>query len=103
MAGPRVVEGKPAFIKAGKGDKSKMIVTPSYLGAQFTPETIDLEKVYVGDEINAQVNAIFDENKEWATAWSNLTGEHDAPESPAEKEAEKEAENLTALAANAGL
>jgi hypothetical protein len=94
----------PEFIKAGKGEKSKMIVVPSYVGVQYTPETIDLATVYVGDEINAQVNQLFDDNKEWAIAWSNLTGEHDAaPETPAEKAAEKEAEILTAIAETAGL
>jgi len=101
VTGPRVAGDTPEFIKAGKGEKSTMIMVPSYIGTQYTVETIDLATVYVGDEINKQVNQIFDDNKEWSQAWLNLNGEHDAPEAAAEKEAEKE--ELSDLAASAGL
>jgi hypothetical protein len=102
--GPKVVDNKPQFIKAGKGDKSKMIVVPTYVGRKWTIEDIDLAAVYVGDAVNAQANQAFDDNKEWAGAWANLNGETDNAEaSEAAKGKAEEAQSLNDMAAGAGL
>jgi len=92
-------KGQPQFTKAGKGEKSKLIMVPAYAGPTGD---IEIKDVYVGDEINVKVNQLFNENQEWAKAWSNLTGTEDKAET-AHPAADVQTEDLSKAAASVGL
>lgn len=90
----------PQFTKVGRGDKSSMVVLPVIGAIPAKPEEVDLDAFYVGDEVYAQLNSIYEENVEWAKAWDNL--KPGQVEADSDHEAEPE-EDLSKAAANAGL
>lgn len=93
----------PVFVTAGKGDRSKLVVVPSYCGPVFAGK---IEDHYVGDAIHQQATEIFEANQEWANAWKNLHGETERSNGnaePAPTTAKEEAKSLAQMAESAGL
>lgn len=66
----RGADGKAIFTKVGTGSNTSMVVLPMALGLSKDP---DLKRFYVGKELQARTQAIYDENEAWRTAWDMLT------------------------------
>ena len=97
-------DGKdPVFTKVGSGDKSSMVVLPVIGQIPDKPEKVDLDAFYVGDDVYALANGLYNENIEWAKAWDNLKPGQSEKPNEVEAAGKEEAENLTAAAASVGL
>lgn len=105
LFGPHMKDGAPVFYKAGKGDKSTMIVVPAYHGGAIEKKE-DISKFYVGANLITTVNMLFDNATEWANAWKNLKGAETVSatdDTPATTATAPATQQLAAVAAQAGL
>lgn len=75
--GPHSENGKPIFMQAGREGASKMIAVPGYLGPVYDGKDIKVEDFYIGDDLQDEVDRLFDDNKDWSAAWSDLKGATD--------------------------
>ncbi|MBK8800439.1 MAG: hypothetical protein IPM07_30990 [Anaerolineales bacterium] len=62
---------------------------------------VDLKRFYVGNDLLAFVNALFDQSSDWRTAWENIkpgTVEGNGEAAAVEERAEKDAEDAVLAA-----
>jgi hypothetical protein len=87
-------KGDPIFKEVGKAPNTTNVVLPVALGLPDKAANVDLKRFYVGNDLLAFVNALFDQSADWRTAWENIKpgtvegGDAAAVEERAEKDAE---------------
>jgi len=87
-------KGDPVFTTVGKAPNTTNVVLPVALGLPDKAANVDLKRFYVGNDLLAFVNALFDQSSEWRTAWENIKpgavegGDAAAVEDHAAKDAE---------------
>jgi len=69
-------KAQPVFTKVGKGDATSMLTLPVALGLQEKMTNQEIAALFVGKEMFARVNELWQEAEEWAVAWDadNLDG-----------------------------
>lgn len=68
-------KGTPVFIEVGKNGSSSKIVLPTAIDLPEKAAEVDLDNFYVGDDVLAQVNQLFEEAQPWVQAWSSFTAD----------------------------
>jgi hypothetical protein len=94
-------KGEPVFTEVGSGKDTKKCCLPIALGLPDKPEQVDLKRFYVGNDLLAFVNALYDSSVEWRTAWENIkpgTTEGNGEAAAVEERAEKDAEDAVLAA-----
>jgi hypothetical protein len=98
-------KGEPVYKEVGKAPDTTNVVLPVALGLPDKAAQVDLKRFYVGNDLLAFVNALFEQSSEWRTAWENIKpgtveGNGDAKEAaadPAVKDLEDAALAATGL------
>lgn len=72
VGGDKDSKNQPVFTEVGKNGSSSKSVLPVPVGLPEKAAEVDLDNYYVGDDVLAQVNQLFDENQPWATAWASF-------------------------------
>jgi hypothetical protein len=94
-------KGEPVFTEVGSGKDTKKCCLPIALGLPDKPEQVDLKRFYVGNDLLAFVNALYDSSVEWRTAWENIkpgTTEGNGEAAAVEERTEKDAEDAVLAA-----
>jgi len=87
-------KNEPIYKEVGKAPNTTNVVLPVALGLPDKAAQVDLKRFYVGNDLLAFVNALFDQSSDWRTAWENIKpgaiegGDAAAVEERAEKDAE---------------
>lgn len=63
-------KGEPVFTTVGKAPNTTNVVLPIALGLPEKAAQVDLKRFYVGNDLLATVNALYDETAEWRNAWT---------------------------------
>lgn len=79
LGADRDAKGKPKFTEVGKKPDTSNVTLPVALGLPETAEGIELRRFYIGKELQAKVQKIFEDNAEWREAWNSFD---DAPATP---------------------
>ena len=98
----RLANGTPNFVEVGQKDK-KWVALPITLGLPAKADQCDPRKYFVGAELLAQVNDLFDANRDWASAWDTLEGKAEGNGSSVEAEPEAEVEEPIGASAAASM
>ena len=65
-------KGDPIYKEVGKAPNTTNVVLPVALGLPDKAANVDLKRFYVGNDLLAFVNALFDQSSDWRTAWENI-------------------------------
>ena len=65
-------KNEPIFREVGKAPNTTNVVLPVALGLPDKAANVDLKRFYVGNDLLAFVNALFDQSADWRTAWENI-------------------------------
>ena len=99
-------KGDPIYKEVGKAPNTTNVVLPVALGLPDKAANVDLKRFYVGNDLLATVNALFDQSADWRTAWENIkpgTVEGEATGDPAAEAAAVAKDTADAALAAAGL
>jgi len=94
-------KGEPVYKEVGKAPDTTNVVLPVALGLPDKAAQVDLKRFYVGNDLLAFVNALFEQSSEWRTAWENIkpgTVEGNGEAAAVEERAEKDAEDAVLAA-----
>jgi len=94
-------KGDPIYKEVGKAPNTTNVVLPVALGLPDKAANVDLKRFYVGNDLLAFVNALFDQSSDWRTAWENIkpgTVEGNGEAAAVEERAEKDAEDAVLAA-----
>lgn len=94
-------KGDPIYKEVGKAPNTTNVVLPVALGLPDKAANVDLKRFYVGNDLLAFVNALFEQSSEWRTAWENIkpgTVEGNGEAAAVEERAEKDAEDAVLAA-----
>lgn len=82
----------PVFTDVGAAGATSKVVLPIPIGLPDKASAVSLDDYYVGDDVLAQVNQLFEEALPWAGAWAsfNGNGKHDAASKDEPEEATAE-------------
>ena len=95
-------KGEPVYKEVGKAPNTTNVVLPVALGLPDKPEQVDLKRFYVGNDLLARVNELYDASADWRAAWENIKpgavegNGGTEPDAAADKEREAEEANLAA-------
>lgn len=67
-------KGLPAFVDVGAVGATSKVVLPMPVGLPDKASAVSLDEYYVGDDVLAQVNQLFEEALPWAGAWTTFNG-----------------------------
>ncbi len=81
-------KGQPVFTEVGVAPNASTVILPVPIGLPEKAAQVDLNKFYVGDDILAIVNQLFEDSRDWVAQWESKTGGeaghrngvHDEPE-----------------------
>jgi len=81
-------KGQPVFTEVGVAPNASTVILPVPVGLPEKAAQVDLNKYYVGDDILAIVNQLFEDSRDWVAQWENKmsseaghrNGAHDEPE-----------------------
>lgn len=80
-------KGEPMFVEVGKAPNVTKIVLPLPIGLPEKAKDVNLDDHYVGDDVLAQVERIFNEETTWRNAWDSIdSSKKDAETTAAETE-----------------
>ena len=99
-------KGEPVYKEVGKAPNITNVVLPVALGLPDKAANVDLKRFYVGNDLLATVNALYDSSVEWRTAWENIkpgTVEGEATGDPAAEAAAAAKDAEDAVLAATGL
>ena len=99
-------KGEPVYKEVGKAPNTTNVVLPVALGLPDKAANVDLKRFYVGGDLLATVNALYDSSVEWRTAWENIkpgTVEGEVTGDPAAEAAAAAKDTAEAALAAAGL
>ncbi len=100
-------KGEPVYKEVGKAPNTTNVVLPVALGLPDKAAQVDLKRFYVGNDLLAFVNGLYDETAEWRNAWTADGGAAANSETNGTTEAAAEAiavkDNADAALAAAGL
>ena len=65
-------KGEPVYTEVGKAPNTTNVVLPIALGLPDKAAQVELKRFYVGPDLLATVNALFDQSAEWRTAWDKI-------------------------------
>lgn len=102
----RNAAGDPIYTEVGKAPNTTNVVLPVALGLPDKAAQVELKRFYVGADLLATVNALFDASAEWRSAWENIkpgTVEGEATGDPAAEAAAAAKDTADAALAAAGL
>lgn len=63
-------KGEPVYKEVGKAPNTTNVVLPTALGLPDKAAGVDLKRFYVGNDLLATVNTLYDEAAEWRNAWT---------------------------------
>jgi len=81
-------KGQPVFTEVGVAPNASTVILPVPVGLPEKAAQVDLNKLYVGDDILVIVNQLFEDSRDWVAQWENKmsseaghrNGAHDEPE-----------------------
>jgi hypothetical protein len=79
-------KGEPMFVEVGKAPNVTKIVLPLPIGLPEKAAGVSLDDYYVGDDVLAQVNQIFTDTADWASAWDSIDSSEKVKETAADTE-----------------
>lgn len=64
-------KGQPVFTEVGVAPNASTVILPVPVGLPEKAAQVDLNKLYVGDDILAIVNQLFEDSRDWVAQWES--------------------------------